>query len=386
MAVMARRDWGENSIYFQHSGDCTDPSRHRRCPGRWRGVISAGFTPDGRRIRRYASASTRAAVSDKLRQLQADITAGNKPAPSNYTLRAAADDWLAQGLLGRSAKTVRKNKDVLEPILAAIGTTRLKELTSADVEDALAHMAASYSTAAVAMGHLALKRAIRRAQARRLVTLNPAEFADTPKGQPGRPSKSLTLQQSAALLKASQGTRIGTYIALSLGTGIRTEEARALRWENVDFGDPSATPPRPPSITVLRSVRAHGDTKTPRSRRALGLPAFAAQALRHLQQSEGRETGPVFATRDGGELDAANVRREFRAAIHAAGITGAWSPRELRHTFVSLMSDSGVPVEEIARLAGHTNSRTTEIVYRHQLRPVLDKGAQALDQIFTRTA
>jgi integrase len=94
----------------------------------------------------------------------------------------------------------------------------------------------------------------------------------------------------------------------------------------------------------------------------------------------------VFATRDGHELDAANVRREFRAAIQAAEITGTWSPRELRHTFVSLMSDSGVPVEEIARLAGHTNSRTTEIVYRHQLRPVLDKGAQALDQIFTRTA
>ena len=47
------------------------------------------------------------------------------------------------------------------------------------------------------------------------------------------------------------------------------------------------------------------------------------------------------------------------------------------------MSDSGVPVEEIARLA---NSRTTEIVYRHQLRPVMEKGAQAMDQIFGRTA
>jgi integrase len=52
------------------------------------------------------------------------------------------------------------------------------------------------------------------------------------------------LEQFAALLKASAGTRIGAYIALSLGTGIRTEEARALRWEQVDFGDPPATPPR----------------------------------------------------------------------------------------------------------------------------------------------
>jgi hypothetical protein len=67
----------------------------------------------------------------------------------------------------------------------------------------------------------------------------------------------------------------------------------------------------------------------------------------------------VFATRDGRELDAADLRREFTAAIAAAGIPGKWSPRELRHTFVSLMSDSGVPVEDIARLrrAAHSISR-----------------------------
>lgn len=59
---------------------------------------------------------------------------------------------------------------------------------------------------------------------------------------------------------------------------------------------------------------------------------------------------------------------------------------ELRHTFVSLMSDSGVPVEEIARLAGHANSRTTELVHRHQLRPIMEMGAEAMDQLLTGVA
>src|SRR5450755_746128 len=68
----------------------------------------------------------------------------------------------------------------------------------------------------------------------------------------------------------------------------------------------------------------------------------------------------VFSTRTGAPLDAANVRREFRAACKAAKIGHDWTPRELRHSFVSLMSSSGVPVEEIARLAGHSSSRTTE--------------------------
>lgn len=40
---------------------------------------------------------------------------------------------------------------------------------------------------------------------------------------------------------------------------------------------------------------------------------------------------PVCRSRYGRELDAANVRREFRTTIKAPGIAGAWTPRELRH-------------------------------------------------------
>ena len=47
----------------------------------------------------------------------------------------------------------------------------------------------------------------------------------------------------------------------------------------------------------------------------------------------------------------------------------------LRHSFVSLMSDQGMVTEEIARLVGHRSTRTTETVYRHELRPVIRSGA-----------
>ena len=78
------------------------------------------------------------------------------------------------------------------------------------------------------------------------------------------------------------------YIALCLATGIRTEEARALRWEHVNFGDPDARPPVAASAAVWRSVRAHGDTKTEKSRRTLGLPEMAVDALRaHKKRQAG---------------------------------------------------------------------------------------------------
>ena len=101
---------------------------------------------------------------------------------AHYTVRQAAEDWLAHGLDGRSAKTIKKNQNVLEPILKVAGARKLRELSAADVRQALATMAAGYSSAAVTMGHLALKRAIRHAEANDLVSCNVAALVDTPKG------------------------------------------------------------------------------------------------------------------------------------------------------------------------------------------------------------
>jgi integrase len=67
------------------------------------------------------------------------------------------------------------------------------------------------------------------------------------------------------------------------------------------------------------------------------------------------------------------MRRDFRMAIKSATGVDAreWTPRELRHSFVSLLSDSGIPVEEISRRVGHRSTVVTELVYRKQIRPVL---------------
>ena len=96
-----------------------------------------------------------------------------------------------------------------------------------------------------------------------------------------------------------------------------------------------------------------------------------------------QDRGLVFCTSVGSPLDASNVRRAFRKITKAAGLGELWAPRELRTSFVSLMSGSGVPVEEIARLAGHSSSRTTEVVYRRELRPVITTGAEVMDKIFS---
>ncbi|HWI00555.1 MAG TPA: hypothetical protein VNT27_09485, partial [Propionibacteriaceae bacterium] len=55
---------------------------------------------------------------------------------------------------------------------------------------------------------------------------------------------------------------------------------------------------------------------------------------------------------------------------------------ELRHSFVSLLSSTGMSIEDISHLVGHASSRVTELVYRKELRPVLTRGASAMDALF----
>ena len=120
---------------------------------------------------------------------------------------------------------------------------------------------------------------------------------------------------------------------------------------------------------------------------------MAVQALRVWADSQTDEqlaagerwqdTGLVFTNRLGAALDAGNVRKMFKRICTEADVGEGWTPRELRTTFVSLLSHRGVSIEEIARLAGPASTRTTEIVYRRELRPVITTGAEIMDELFT---
>jgi integrase len=231
-----------------------------------------------------------------------------------------------------------------------------------------------------------------------------ADQVTTPKGRKGRPSRALTLNQPTAVLEQAKATPLYAYVALSLLTGVRTEEARALRWSHVVAWDENAGEWRPVpevgfdhdkfAVYVWRAVREDGDTKTELSRRTLEIPDEAATALRQhrTQQATQRlkagqawqDDDLVFCTRTGTPLEAGNVRRSFRAITKAAGIGEDWTPRDLRHSFVSILSDNGVTIEEIADLVGHRTTIVTQKVYRKQLKPVITTGATTMNTIFNR--
>jgi integrase len=274
---------------------------------------------------------TKTEVRDKLKELHKQVESGLRPR-RRYAVGDALDDWLAVGVDGLSARTVILYRDTIGKALREeLGTVRLTDLTAGDVRKALAAMASRSSTRTVQIGHNVLVRAIRQAERDDLVARNVAALVRPPKGQgAGRPSKSLTLEQAVALVAAARGTRLEAYITLSLLTGLRTEEVRALRWDHVVAWVAGQWEPvseagfdhEQLAVFVWRADRSGGDTKTPRSRRTLALPRRCVEALREhrVRQAQDRlaagplwqDRGLVFASAVGTPLDDHNVRRQFR--------------------------------------------------------------------------
>ena len=86
-----------------------------------------------------------------------------------------------------------------------------------------------------------------------------------------------------------------------------------------------------------------------------------------------------------GQVIAENVSGRACRLRHKPGVTPLQSdgtPRELRHSFVSLLSDADVPIEHISRLVGHSSTTTTETIYRKQIRRVIIHGADIMDRFF----
>ncbi|MEV3925916.1 tyrosine-type recombinase/integrase [Actinomadura coerulea] len=354
----------------------------------WTGAICLGSGPDGRRRRLKRKAATQKALMRKLVTAVSDLENGVRSA-RDYTVERAVKDLLTvldrKGLAASTLETYRGLVDL--HLIPQLGKARVRDLTADDVEAWLFGRADRLTTVSVSILHGLLKRALRRAQRHDKVVRNVAEFVDTPRGsRPRRLSRSMSVQEAAALLEEARSGRhrLGPYVALGLLTGLRPEELRALTWDQVNL--------EARELVVTRAARSGGDTKTPGSRRGLRLPPLAVEALasaRAFQAADKLAAGPdyqdhglVFARPDGEQWTSDQVLRRFRVIVEAASLDRSWCVRELRHTFVSVLSDSGVATQVISDLVGHRDTSVTELVYRHQLRPVIEGGAEPMQDLF----
>ena len=132
-------------------------------------AITVGWKPDGRRDRITVRGRTKTEVKDKLR---------------------------AKTLNTQAESTVTGYRIMVGHLLELIGNVKLVELKERDVDFALGKLAKRLSTRSVRLARMILIHAIRNAMVNDLVVRNVADLAAVPTGKPGRPSRSLNLEQA----------------------------------------------------------------------------------------------------------------------------------------------------------------------------------------------
>lgn len=170
---------------------------------------------------------------------------------------------------------------------------------------------------------------------------------------------------------------------VAIYTGLRRGELWGLHWRDVVLDGPR------PEITVRFSNK--GPTKTGKVRR-VPLLAPAREALMAVRKAAGNPTGAdlVFPGADGEHKSKHydggwsgyrnNKRSAWKGYREAAGIRPEVRFHDMRHTCAShlVMGTWGRQwtLQEVAKLLGHSNVRTTEI-YAHLSPDHLHKAAQA---------
>ncbi|MBS1848988.1 MAG: site-specific integrase [Actinobacteria bacterium] len=365
----------------------------REVSGRYRGAR----TINGTRV--FARGATRKEVRDKLRAREAAAASGLQAAPS-LKLGEVLEAWLEEASPNRarvnSSNTIEAHRWAVDQHLVPnLGSIRLQDLTREHIERAFKSLAkgGERSTSAKGLGHdslvklratlhMALDWAIRR----RLIRWNSADGVEIPKtAKPPVKRKSLSPDQVTALMRAAADDKqYGAVWVVMLAAGLRPGEVTGLSRESVDLE--AGVIHVVQSLARVRDAEGHqllrpGPVKAS-SRRSVAIPPVAVTALReHLHRTDERRAlagdawtkldwDPAFTTTWGTPVDPSNLRRLFRKVLAATGIEGHWTPYELRHTSISLLSDAGVDKRLIADAAGHRTTRMVDLTYRHALRDV----------------
>lgn len=377
-APKRRRGRNEGSLFY-------DETR-----ARWVGKVIVGYA-GGRPIRRAVVATTVTEARRKLDALRRRHEDGLPVGDGRLTVGAFLERWVREVLPARglSPNTVANYRWAVGTYLVpSLGRVMLRELSPEDVEKLLRERAAAgMSRNSLNRIRSVLSLALRHAERGGYVARNVAHLVDTPQG-PAKPLRSLTVPQARRLLEAARGDRLEALWTTGLMMGLRPGELLGLRWEDVDLErrrltvavslkrEPAGARLGPPKAASGRVLDMPGPVlEQLRSQRAVVAAARLAAGV------EWEDWDLVFPSASGRPIDHSNLRRSFARLTEAAGL-GRWHPHELRHSAASILSASGLRLEDVADVLGHRDLRTTDRVYRHAITESIGAGVSAMERTF----
>jgi integrase len=368
---------GEGSIY-------------QRKDGRWVGQLSLS---DGGR--KFFYGATRREVKERLTAAQHDQQRGLPVLNERELVADFLARWLADVAKPKlRPMTYHRYQDLLRlHVLPSLGKRPLARLTPQDVQTLLtAKLGEGLAPATVVQIRAVLRRALGQALKWGLVARNTAALTDPPRMQRAE-VQPFSPEQARAFLAAVQGDRLEALYTVAVALGLRSGEARGLRWEDLDLD--GATLRVRYALQKIDKEFQLVEPKTVRSRRTIDLPPVAVASLRRhkARQNEDRlrageawqDWGLVFTTSIGTPLDATNVGHYFHRIIKRAEL-----PRirfhDLRHTAASLLLAQGVHPRLVMEILGHSQIALTMNTYSHVMPTLRKEVAVQMEAILTAEA
>jgi site-specific recombinase XerD len=153
-----------------------------------------------------------------------------------------------------------------------------------------------------------------------------------------------------AFFRVIDAVRDRTMFLLMLRCGLRVSEVSHLAWSALDFAQ-----------GTVRIDHSKGQVD-----RVVYLAPDVAKALRQWQRLQGAPPRYVFPSRvarkGGCPLSARQIQNCMTRYLKLAGITKAYSPHSLRHTFATQLLNAGASLEVVKELMGH---RSLDVTLRY---------------------
>jgi integrase len=316
------------------------------------------------------------------------VRAGKLRPPSKRTLDDASRDLVAGmedgSIYDRSGKpykpsTRRGYERVMRlHVLPRLGHVRLSALERRQVQRLVEELHAEGRAASTIQNVLnPLQVICRRAVRDGELAVDPTDGLELPAVR-GRRDRIEAPERAAKLLQALPVEERALW-ATMLYAGLRRGEARALRWQAVDF-----------DRRVVRVERAWDDhegeieVKSDAGRRVVPMAGTLRSELAAHKLRTGRDRDDlVFGRTAGDPFVPSTTRRRAREAWNAVGLEPL--THEARHCAASYLIAAGLNAKQLSVYIGHSDIRTTYNRYGH-LMPGGEKEAASRLDSFLSTA
>jgi integrase len=258
-----------------------------------------------------------------------------------------------------------------------LGSLRPAEVRRSDVQAFADELLAAMSPGSASNVLNPLQAYYRRAVRREELSTNPTEEVDLPAKGSKRPRRIVTPKGAAALLAVVPSEDRAIW-ATAFYAGLRRGELQALRCMDVDLNA---------NLIHVRKgwdqVEGEIEPKSPAAKRVIPVLAILRDHLAEQMRRSGRTgTDRVFGRSTGEVFYASTVdgraKRAWRAHNDAEREAAAEQEREpelltlltmheCRHTFASILIDTGANPKAIQEVMGHSKIQTTYDVYGHLL-------------------